>query len=70
MSISAPKQDVILEERTRDAWRRYAVDLRDLSGRGYEEAEHAAWERLQDDLADIAAEHAELAGHLAGGDIA
>ncbi len=61
MSITAPKQDAELEERTRDAWRRYSEDLRDRTGRDYEDAEHEAWDRLQAELADIAAEAAELA---------
>ena len=60
MSSIAPQQDRALEQRTRDAWQRYADDLRDLDGARYEDAEDAAWDRLQTELADIAAEHAAL----------
>ncbi len=63
MSIIAPQQDHALEQRTRDAWQRYADDLRDLDGTRYEEAEDVAWDRLQTELADIAAEHAAQLGH-------
>jgi len=57
MSTIAP-QDPVIVERTRDAWQRYAEDLRDLSGPAYEVAEREAWERLQEELADA---HAEAA---------
>ena len=57
MSTIAP-QDPVIVERTRDAWQRYADELRDLSGAEYEAAERDAWERLQDALADA---HAEAA---------
>lgn len=57
MSTIAP-QDPVIVERTRDAWQRYADDLRDLSGAAYEAAEREAWERLQEELADA---HAEAA---------
>jgi len=60
VSIIAPQQDQALEQRTREAWRRYADALRDLGGAHYEEAEDAAWDRLQTELADIAAEQAAL----------
>jgi hypothetical protein len=64
VSITASQHEVELEERTREAWSRYAEDLRALQGRPYEEAEEAAWDRLQDALADIAADRADLAiGH-------
>ncbi len=63
MSIIAPQQDHALEQRTRDAWQRYADDLRDLGGARYEDAEDAAWDRLQTELADIAAEHAARLEH-------
>ena len=63
MSTIAP-QDPVIVERTRDAWQRYADELRDLSGAEYEAAERDAWERLQEALADA---HAEAAlGPLAG----
>ena len=39
------------ERRTRDAWLAYREQLRDLTGREYEEAEPAAWDQLQRDLA-------------------
>ena len=57
MSIAAP-QDPVIVERTRDAWQRYADELRDLSGAEYEAAEREAWDRLQEELADA---HAEAA---------
>ena len=57
MSTIAP-QDPVIVERTRDAWQRYADELRDLSGAEYEAAERDAWERLQEALADA---HAEAA---------
>lgn len=55
-SIATP--DPVIVERTRDAWQRYADELRDLSGAEYETAEREAWERLQETLADA---HAEAA---------
>ena len=57
MSIAAP-QDPVIVERTRDAWRRYSDELRDLSGAEYEATEREAWDRLQEALADA---HAEAA---------
>lgn len=57
MSTIAP-QDPVIVERTRDAWQRYADELRGLSGAEYESAERNAWERLQEALADA---HAEAA---------
>lgn len=61
MSITAPKQDVELEERTKDAWNRYAEELRERNGSDYVDAESDAWDRLQMDLADIAAAYAQAA---------
>lgn len=55
MSITAPQQDVTLEELTRDAWQRYADAVRELTGAPYARAEPEAWDALQDELADIAA---------------
>ncbi|CAB4918627.1 unannotated protein [freshwater metagenome] len=66
MSITAPN-DIETEERTREAWERYAEDLRDRTGAAYVEAEAEAWDRLQVELADIAAEQAELVGAGADG---
>ncbi len=57
MSIAAP-QDPVIVERTRDAWQRYADELRNLSGAAYEAAEREAWDRLQEALADAYAEAA------------
>lgn len=59
MSLIIPQQDPALDERTRDAWRRYADELRGLEGAEYEHAEHEAWEHLQADLAAIAADVAD-----------
>ena len=39
-SIATP--DPVIVERTRDAWQRYADELRDLSGAEYETAEREA----------------------------
>lgn len=55
MSLIIPQQDPALDESTRDAWRRYAAELRGLEGTEYERAEHEAWEELQAELAAIAA---------------
>jgi hypothetical protein len=55
VSITAPQQDVTLEDLTRDAWQRYAEAVRDLTGEAYARAEPDAWDVLQDELADIAA---------------
>ena len=42
-----------IEERTRQAWAAYTVELRDLQGRDYEEAEDKAWDRLQEMLRQL-----------------
>ena len=55
MSITAPQQDVTLDELTRDAWQRYAEAVRELTGEAYTRAEPEAWDVLQEELADIAA---------------
>ena len=55
MSITAPQQDVTLEELTRDAWQRYVDAVRELTGNAYADAEPDAWDVLQEELADIAA---------------
>ncbi len=68
MSITAPQQDVELEERTKDAWNRYAEELRERTGSDYVDAESDAWDRLQMDLADIAAAYAQAAARAAGAD--
>ena len=59
MSLIIPQQDPALDEHTRDAWRRYADELRGLEGAEYERAEHEAWEELQAELAAIAATSGE-----------
>ncbi|CAB4862398.1 unannotated protein [freshwater metagenome] len=66
MSIVAPN-DTEAEQRTREAWQRYAEELRDLSGAAYVEAENDAWDRLQAELADAAAGRDELVGAGAQG---
>lgn len=60
MSITAPQQDVTLEELTREAWQRYAGAVRELTGNAYADAEPEAWDVLQDELADIAALEAQF----------
>lgn len=59
MSTIAP-QDPAIVERTREAWERYADELRNLTGAAYEATEARAWERLQEALADAHAEAAEI----------
>lgn len=58
MTITVPQKDQALEERTREAWQRYADRVRDLSGAEYEQAERESWDELQADLAAFAADHA------------
>ena len=58
MTITVPQQDQALEERTREAWQRYAERVRDLTGAEYERAEHESWDELQADLAAFAADRA------------
>ena len=42
-----------IDERTREAWERYTLSLRDLEGRDYEEAEDESWDRLQRKLKEL-----------------
>lgn len=70
MTTAAPRRDVpaTLEEvveRTQEAWTDYREQLRDLSGRDYDEAEHRAWERLQRELRGLEARRTELEAALA-----
>ena len=58
MTITVPQKDQALEERTREAWQRYADRVRDLSGAEYEQTERESWDELQADLAAFAADHA------------
>ena len=58
MTITVPQKDQELQERTREAWQRYADRLRELSGAEYEQAERESWDELQADLAAFAADHA------------
>ena len=58
MTITGPQQDQAIDERTREAWQRYAARLRDLTGAEYERAEAESWDELQADLAAFAADHA------------
>ena len=58
MTITVPQQAQELDERSRDAWQRYADRLRDLSGPAYEQAERESWDELQADLAAFAADRA------------
>ena len=58
MTITVPQQDQALEERTREAWQRYADRLRGRSGADYEQAERESWDELQADLAAFAADRA------------
>jgi hypothetical protein len=58
MTTYAPRQDLeaALQEREREAWRRYSDALRALDGRDYDDAETQAWAELQRDLRAIDAE--------------
>lgn len=58
MTITAPQKDQALEERTREAWQRYADRVRDLSGAEYVRIESESWDELQADLAAFTADHA------------
>lgn len=67
MTTFAPNQDTRrelheLEERARRAWKDYSGSLRDLTGREYEDAEHASWDRLQRELRDVGDRRAALTG--------
>jgi hypothetical protein len=50
-----------LADREREAWSAYRDNLRDLSGRAYDDAEEHSWEDLQRTLQEVASERAELA---------
>jgi hypothetical protein len=60
MTISAPKRDSELDERTRRAWGSYRESLRDLSGRDYDDAERRSWDRLQRKLKQLEDERVAL----------
>ena len=53
MTTYAPHLEAALQEREREAWDRYSVTLRDLTGRDYEDSETEAWAELQRDLRAI-----------------
>jgi hypothetical protein len=42
-----------IESRTRQAWEDYSVELRELKGRDYEDAEDKSWDRLQKRLKQL-----------------
>jgi hypothetical protein len=70
MTAAAPRRDVpaTLEGvavRTHEVWTAYRDELRDLSGRDYDDAEHHAWERLQAELRDLEERRTELEAVLA-----
>jgi hypothetical protein len=49
-----------LDARTRGAWSAYREDLRDLTGKDYDDAEAAAWDQLQATLRELESERAAL----------
>ena len=51
-----------IESRTRQAWAEYNDELRDRTGRDYEEAEDEAWARLQKRLRQLEGERQLVAG--------
>ena len=51
-----------IESRERKAWADYSQELRDLSGRDYEEAEDQAWARLQKRLKQLVDERQLVEG--------
>jgi hypothetical protein len=54
MTATAPRQDSKRSNAEQAAWDRYREDLRELTGREYEDAEDASWTRLQRRLREIA----------------
>ena len=60
MTASAPHQETAADTaaRTREAWDAYRDSLRELTGRAYEDAEHASWDELQRRLRQIGEEPA------------
>ena len=53
ISDQQARQLAEIESRTREAWADYTVELRDLKGKDYEEAEDKAWTRLQRTLKQL-----------------
>jgi hypothetical protein len=51
-----------IESRTRQAWAEYNDELRDRTGRDYEEAEDEAWACLQKRLRQLEGERQLVAG--------
>jgi hypothetical protein len=51
-----------LEEDIRRAWNGYIVQLRELSGEQYEQAERECWIELQDELKTLEGRRAQLIG--------
>jgi hypothetical protein len=54
MTATAPRQEPRRSRAEREAWTRYAEDLRELAGHEYEDAEDRSWTRLQRRLQEIA----------------
>jgi hypothetical protein len=50
---------LVLDDRERAAWARYADTLRTLGTVAYAEAEPPAWDHLQEELAEIALARAD-----------